>query len=103
MGLLELTCITCAVFSAVICSSPFAFRSMNDQPRSYVIPSGKKRSHDQRTVNSVGLTSVTREKTLPEHVEAGHAQSLRPAERLARSFVAVRPVVASSGIEEHRD
>lgn len=30
MGLLELTCITCAVFSAVICSSPFAFRSMNE-------------------------------------------------------------------------
>lgn len=103
MGLLELTCITCAVFSAVICSSPFASRSTNDQTHSYVIPSGKKRSHDLRTVYSVRLTSITREKTLPEHVEAGHAQSLRPAKRLARSFVAVRPVVASSGIEEHRD
>jgi hypothetical protein len=75
---------------------------MNDQPRSYVNPAGEKRSHDQRTVNSVGLMSITREKSLPEHVEAGHAQSLRPAERLAR-FVAVRPVVASASIEEHGD
>ena len=47
--------------------------------------------------------SITREKSLPEHVEAGHAQSLRPTERLARRFVAVRPVVASACIEEHGD
>jgi hypothetical protein len=42
IGLLELTCIACAVFSAVICSSPFAFGSTNDQPHSYVDPSGGK-------------------------------------------------------------
>lgn len=57
----------------------------------------------KRTVNPVRLLNITREKPIFEHVEAGHAQSLGPAERLARSFVAVCPVVASTGIEEHGD
>jgi hypothetical protein len=63
----------------------------------------KKRSYDQHTVNAVGLTNVTREESFLEHVETGHAEAFRPTEWLARSLVAVSPVVAGPGIEEHRD
>jgi hypothetical protein len=63
----------CAVFSAVICSSPFAFGSKNDQPRSYVNPSGKKSRLTKRTVNLVRLLNITREKPISEHVKTGYA------------------------------
>ena len=74
IGLLELTCIACAVFSALICSSPFAFGGTNDQPRSFVNQSGGKKGRmTKRTVNLVRLLSITREEPISEHVEAGHA------------------------------
>lgn len=75
IGLSELTCIACAVFSAVICSSPFAFGGMNDQSRSYMEPQ-KLRSDDQHTIDSVGLMNVAREESSLKHVETGHAKAL---------------------------
>jgi hypothetical protein len=49
IGLSELTCIACAVFSAVICSSPFAFGSTKRSATFIYEPirPKKKRSHDQ--------------------------------------------------------
>lgn len=63
----------------------------------------KVRSDDQHTVNSVRLVDVTREESLLEHVEAGHAQALRAAERYTGSFITIDPVVPGPCIKEHGD
>lgn len=48
IGLSEFTCIACAVFSAVICSSPFAFNSIKRSAAFiYGLTRQEKRSHDQ--------------------------------------------------------
>lgn len=46
---------------------------------------------------------VTRKESRLEHVEAGHAQALRAAERHSRSFIAIDPVVPSPRVKENGD
>ena len=73
---------TCAVLSAVICSSPFAFGSEENQSPfvQFICETPQTEKEVQHTVNAVGLTNVTREESFLEHIETSHAETFRPTE-----------------------